>query len=89
MTNAEDLVIRIGMRPPDPTVNEWVLGDACPAPAASVVTAAVTSLVLADEVLEKFGGTDVTETRVNLHAYVRNLRVRPAGPAARGFATWD
>jgi len=44
--------------------------DVCAVPAAGVVAEAMTALVLADVVLEKFGGDSVTETRRNLQAYL-------------------
>jgi chorismate synthase len=34
------------------------------------------ALVLADAVLEKFGGDSVDETRRNLEAYVKSLAIR-------------
>jgi chorismate synthase len=34
------------------------------------------ALVLADAVLDKFGGDSVTETRRNYESYLANLRVR-------------
>ena len=44
--------------------------DVCAVPAAGVVAEAMVALVLADAVLEKFGGDAVTETRRNLEAYL-------------------
>lgn len=44
--------------------------DVCAVPAAGVVAEAMVALVLADVVLEKFGGDSVAETRRNLEAYV-------------------
>ncbi len=43
--------------------------DVCAVPAAGVVAEAMVALVLADAVLEKFGGDSVAETRRNLTAY--------------------
>ena len=42
--------------------------DVCAVPAAGVVAEAMTALVLADVVLEKFGGDSVAETRRNLQS---------------------
>ncbi len=44
--------------------------DVCAVPAAGVVAEAMTAIVLADVVLEKFGGDSIGETRRNLRAYV-------------------
>ncbi|GAB2508622.1 chorismate synthase [Microbacterium petrolearium] len=44
--------------------------DVCAVPAAGVVAEAMVALVLAEAVLEKFGGDSVAETRRNLDAYV-------------------
>ncbi|HWR85476.1 MAG TPA: chorismate synthase [Rhodoglobus sp.] len=44
--------------------------DVCAVPAAGVVAEAMVALVLADAVLEKFGGDAVAETRRNLDAYL-------------------
>ena len=44
--------------------------DVCAVPAAGVVAEAMVALVLADAMLEKFGGDSVTETRRNLDAYL-------------------
>lgn len=50
--------------------------DVCAVPAAGVVAEAMTSLVLADAVLEKFGGDSVAETTRNVKAYVASLEDR-------------
>lgn len=47
--------------------------DVCAVPAAGVVAEAMVALVLAEAVLEKFGGDSVTETRRNFNSYVENL----------------
>ena len=47
--------------------------DVCAVPAGGVVGEAVTAFVLADAVLEKFGGDSLPETRRNLEAYVVGL----------------
>jgi chorismate synthase len=44
--------------------------DVCAVPAAGVVAEAMVAIVLADVVLEKFGGDSVAETRRNLNGYV-------------------
>jgi chorismate synthase len=52
--------------------------DVCAVPAAGVVAEAMVALVLADAVLEKFGGDSVKETRRNYESYLANLPVRIA-----------
>ncbi len=49
--------------------------DVCAVPAAGVVAEAMVALVLADAVLEKFGGDSVAETRRNAQAYLAALVV--------------
>ncbi len=44
--------------------------DVCAVPAAGVVAEAMTAIVLAESILEKFGGDSVGETRRNLLAYL-------------------
>lgn len=44
--------------------------DVCAVPAAGVVAEAMVAIVLADVVLEKFGGDSVAETRRNLEGYL-------------------
>jgi chorismate synthase len=44
--------------------------DVCAVPAAGVVAEAMVALVLAEAVLEKFGGDSVVETRRNLEGYL-------------------
>jgi chorismate synthase len=47
--------------------------DVCAVPAGGVVGEAVVALVLADAVLEKFGGDSAGETRGNLDRYLEGL----------------
>ena len=47
--------------------------DVCAVPAAGVVAEAMVALVLAQAVLEKFGGDSVAETRRNFLSYTENL----------------
>jgi len=47
--------------------------DVCAVPAAGVVAEAMVALVLANSVLEKFGGDSVAETRRNLESYLANI----------------
>jgi chorismate synthase len=48
--------------------------DVCAVPAAGIVAEAMVALVIADAVLEKFGGDAVTETRRNVEGYLASLR---------------
>jgi chorismate synthase len=48
--------------------------DVCAVPAAGIVAEAMVALVLADAVVEKFGGDSVGETRRNVETYLANLR---------------
>jgi chorismate synthase len=50
--------------------------DVCAVPAAGIVAEAMVALVLADAVLEKFGGDSVQETRRNVEGYLDTLRYR-------------
>jgi chorismate synthase len=66
--------------------------DVCAVPAAGVVAEAMVALVLAQAVLEKFGGDSIGETRRNAQAYLDRLAERgmsagePAGqPSGPGF----
>ena len=50
--------------------------DVCAVPAAGVVAEAMVALVLAEAVLEKFGGDSVTETRRNYESYISHLNFK-------------
>ncbi|TFC98171.1 chorismate synthase [Cryobacterium sinapicolor] len=47
--------------------------DVCAVPAAGVVAEAMVALVLANSVLEKFGGDGIAETRRNLDSYLADM----------------
>jgi chorismate synthase len=47
--------------------------DVCAVPAAGVIAEAMVALVLAEAVLEKFGGDSIAETRRNIDSFVANL----------------
>jgi chorismate synthase len=88
MSNGEDIVVRAAMKP-IPTLRKplrsvdisnrkpyragFERSDVCAVPAASVVASAMVALVLADAVLEKFGGDSISETRRNLEGYKKGL----------------
>jgi chorismate synthase len=91
MTTGEVLRVRAAMKPiatvpralrtVDVTTGEGAVAhhqrsDVCAVPAAGIVAEAMVALVLADAVLEKFGGDAVTETRRNVEGYLDTLRFR-------------
>lgn len=47
--------------------------DVCAVPAAGIVAEAMVALVLANAVLEKFGGDSLTETKRNLDSYIASI----------------
>ncbi|MBM7848645.1 chorismate synthase [Arthrobacter roseus] len=55
--------------------------DVCAVPAAGVVAEAMVALVLADAVVEKFGGDSVPEIRRNFESYLASIdpRTHPSG----------
>ncbi len=56
------------------TVAHHQRSDVCAVPAAGIVAEAMVALVLADAMLEKFGGDSVGETKRNLEGYLAALR---------------
>ena len=59
--------------------------DVCAVPAAGVVAEAMVALVLANSVLEKFGGDSVAETKRNLKSYLENI---PAVLSSTDSTSW-
>ncbi len=91
MTTGELLRVRAAMKPiatipralrtvdvatGEPAVAHHQRSDVCAVPAAAIVAEAMVALVLADAVLEKFGGDSVKETRRNVESYLDTLRYR-------------
>ena len=91
MTTGEVLRVRAAMKPiatvpralrtvdvstGDEAVAHHQRSDVCAVPAAGIVAEAMVALVLADAVLEKFGGDSVQETRRNAESYLGSLRYR-------------
>jgi len=91
MSNGEILRVRAAMKPistvpkaldtidvatglPAKAINQR--SDVCAVPAAGVVAEAMVALVLAQAVLEKFGGDSVGETRRNFQSYINNLNFK-------------
>jgi chorismate synthase len=60
--------------------------DVCAVPAAGVVAEAMVALVLANAVLEKFGGDSVAETKRNLTSYLEHI---PAVLKSFDTDSWD
>jgi chorismate synthase len=50
--------------------------DVCAVPAAGVIAEAMVALVLAEALLEKFGGDSLDETKRNLTGFLENLKIR-------------
>jgi chorismate synthase len=91
MTTGEVLRVRAAMKPiatvpralrtvdvatGEAAVAHHQRSDVCAVPAAGIVAEAMVALVLADAVLEKFGGDSVRETRRNAESYLDTLRFR-------------
>ena len=103
MSTGTLLRVRAGMKPIATVPHalrsvDVATGDAAPAhhqrsdvsavPAAGVVAEAMVALVLAEAVLEKFGGDSLAETRRNLNAYLTAIpaNLRTAGATADSHA---
>jgi chorismate synthase len=56
------------------TVAHHQRSDVCAVPAAGIVAEAMVALVVADAVVEKFGGDSLGETKRNLESYLSSLR---------------
>ena len=89
MTTGEVLRVRAAMKPiatvpralktidvatGDAAVAHHQRSDVCAVPAAGIVAEAMVALVVADAVVEKFGGDSVAETKRNLEGYLASLR---------------
>ncbi|MCW2850518.1 MAG: chorismate synthase, partial [Nocardioides sp.] len=91
MTTGEVLRVRAAMKPiatvpralrtvdvatGEASVAHHQRSDVCAVPAAGIVAEAMVALVLADAVVEKFGGDSVQETGRNVQSYLDTLRYR-------------
>jgi chorismate synthase len=96
MTTGEVLRVRAAMKPistvpralqtVDTATGEAAVAinqrsDVCAVPAAGVVAEAMVAMVLADALLEKFGGDSVVQTRRSIRAYLEHLDERGLTPA--------
>jgi chorismate synthase len=105
MSNGDVLRVRAAMKPistvpraldtvdvasGEPAVAINQRSDVCAVPAAGVVAEAMVALVLADAVLEKFGGDSVAETARNVRGYLDSIpelmRSQVADPITGGLA---
>ena len=90
MTNGEILRVRAAMKPistvpkaldtidtatgePAKAINQR--SDVCAVPASGIVAEAMVALVLADAVLEKFGGDSVAQVARNYQTFIENLEI--------------
>ena len=88
MSNGEDIVVRVAIKPistlakPLPSVDlvtgekiqaHYERSDVCQAPPGGIVGEAMMAIVLADAVMEKFGGDHVEETMRNCRAYLKTV----------------
>ena len=101
VTTGQPLVLRVAKKPistlrkrlPSVDIRDGTVGDAaversdvCAVPAAAVVGEAMVALVLADALLEKFGGDSLEETRRNLDSYLAYLSERDPGRSGEDSA---
>ena len=88
MSNGEIIRVRAGMKPistvpralqtidtatGESSTAHHQRSDVCAVPAAGIVVEAMVALVLADAVLEKFGGDSLGETKRNIDSYLANI----------------
>ncbi len=89
ITNGQDIVVRGFLKPistlrrplesvdletREPAKAAYERSDVCVVPAAGVVGEAMTAIVLAQALLEKFGGDSLAETRRNYCAYLDQVK---------------
>ncbi len=88
MTNGEDIVCRVYHKPLSTlgvavktidvathrsTLTTVERSDICAVPRAGVVSEAMLALVLAEAMLDKFGGDHIRETKRNFNSYIKSL----------------
>jgi chorismate synthase len=89
MTNGEDVVVRGFLKPistlrrplesvdlitREPSLAAYERSDVCVVPAAGVIGEAMVALVLAQCMLEKFGGDSLAETKRNFEGYLQQVK---------------
>ncbi len=93
ISNGEEIVVRVVVKPiatlahPLPSADldtgerveaHYERSDVCVVPAAGVIVEAMLALVLADALLEKFGGDRLSETRDNMRRFLETVYPRSA-----------
>ena len=93
ISNGEDIVVRVAVKPiatlahPLPSADldsgesveaHYERSDVCVVPAAGVIVEAMLALVLADALLEKFGGDHLAEVRANMQRFLETTQPRSA-----------
>jgi chorismate synthase len=91
MSNGEPIIVRVAVKPiptmskPLPSVDlrtgekveaHFERSDICVVPAAGVIGEAMLAIVLAEAVLEKFGGDHIDETLRNYRGYLKSIYLR-------------
>jgi chorismate synthase len=89
MTNGQDILVRGLLKPistlrrplesvdlntREPALAAYERSDVCVVPAAGVIGEAMVSLVLAQALLEKFGGDSLLETKRNYDGYIEQIK---------------
>jgi chorismate synthase len=90
MTNGQDILVRgllkpistlrrtlessVNLRTREPEPANYERSDVCVVPAAGVIGEAMVAIVLAQAVLEKFGGDSLGETKRNFKGYAEQVR---------------
>jgi chorismate synthase len=90
MTNGQDILVRgllkpistlrrtiessVNLRTREPEPANYERSDVCVVPAAGVIGEAMVAIVLAQAVLEKFGGDSLGETKRNFEGYAEQVR---------------
>ncbi|HSN69556.1 MAG TPA: chorismate synthase, partial [Thermoanaerobaculia bacterium] len=98
MTNGEDVVVRLAMKPistlrrgvpsvdldtGEPHRSQWERSDVTAVTACSIVGEAMLAVVLADALLRKCGGDSLEEMLRNLRGYLASIADFPRGLGAR------
>lgn len=93
ISNGEPIVVRVAVKPiatlahPLPSADldsgerveaHYERSDVCVVPAAGVIVEAMLALVLADALLEKFGGDHLSETQANMQHFLETVQPRGA-----------
>jgi chorismate synthase len=88
MSNGEDIIVRAAVKPiatlarPLPSIDlgsgqearaHYERSDVCAVPSAGVIGEAMLAIVLADAVLEKFGGDNLQESLANCRSYLDSI----------------